>query len=143
MSKRAPSPIRRLIDRWRARATSAEHEHQLPRQARLIRGLLAELEDAIQAEIDQLLTSTQAEAFSNVHRDTLRRTVENRGAPYRPAYRAGDLPVKRGAPDMSRLPRVLQLMTERTTGSDTSSDDARREQIRQQARETARRSRIA
>lgn len=137
------SPIQQLIDRWRARATSAEHELHLPRRAKVIRSLIAELEEAIQAELDQLLTSAEAEAFSNTHRDTLRRTVENRGEPYRPAYRAGDLPVKRGAPDMSRLPRGLQLMTERTTGSDTGCDDARREQIRQQARETARRSRIA
>lgn len=134
-----PSPIERFFDRWRAQASNAENELQLPQVAALIRRLLAELEEAIKEEIDRPLTSAQAETFSNVHRDTLRRTVENRGEPYRPAYRAGDLPVKRGAPSISRLTRILQLMTEKAAGS----DDARREQIRQQARETARRSRIA
>jgi hypothetical protein len=134
-----PSPIEQFFDRWRAQASNAENELQLPQVAALIRRLLAELEEAIKAEIDRPLTSAQAETFSNVHRDTLRRTVENRGEPYRPAYRAGDLPVKRGAPSISRLTRILQLMTEKAAGS----DDARREQIRQQARETARRSRIA
>ncbi|MEW5926416.1 MAG: hypothetical protein AB1941_02910 [Gemmatimonadota bacterium] len=134
-----PSPIEQFFDRWRAQASNAENELQLPQVAALIRRLLAELEEAIKAEIDRPLTSAQAETFSNVHRDTLRRTVENRGEPYRPAYRAGDLPVKRGAPSISRLTRILQLMTEKAAGS----DDARREQIRQQARDTARRSRIA
>lgn len=134
-----PSPIEQFVDRWRAQASNAENELQLPQVAALIRRLLAELEEAIKEEIDRPLTSAQAETFSNVHRDTLRRTVENRGEPYRPAYRAGDLPVKRGAPSISRLTRILQLMTEKAAGS----DDARREQIRQQARETARRSHIA
>jgi hypothetical protein len=134
-----PSPIEQFFDRWRAQASNAENELQLPQVAALIRRLLAELEEAIKEEIDRPLTSAQAETFSNIHRDTLRRTVENRGEPYRPAYRAGDLPVKRGAPSISRLTRILQLMTEKAAGS----DDARREQIRQQARETARRSRIA
>lgn len=139
MPNPVPSPIEQLIDDWQNLARLAEIQLRDPDKAALIRRLLAELEEAIKAEIDRPLTSAQAETFSNVHRDTLRRTVENRGEPYRPAYRAGDLPVKRGAPSISRLPRILQLMTEKAAGS----DDARREQIRQQARETARRSRIA
>lgn len=134
-----PSPIEQLIEDWQSLARLAEIQLRDSHKAEMIRSMVAQLQEAIQAELDRLLASEDAEAFSHTTRDTLRRTVENRGAPYRPAYRAGDLPVKRGAPSISRLPRILQLMTEKVAGG----DDARREQIRQQARETARRSHIA
>jgi hypothetical protein len=139
MRNSLPSPIEQLIEGWQNLARLAEIQLRDPDKAEMIRSMVAQLQEAIQAEIDRPLNNEEAEQFSNTSRDTLRRTVENRGEPYRPAYRAGDLPVKRGAPSISRLTRILQLMTEKAAGS----DDARREQIRQHARETARRSHIA
>ncbi|HET9965563.1 MAG TPA: hypothetical protein VFQ10_09230 [Rubrobacter sp.] len=139
MNTKVPSKIRQLIERWHARVRSAEDELQDHRMGGVIRRMVTELEEAIQAELDEFLDADEAAAFSGLGKDQLRRTIPNRGSKYRPRYRKGDLPTKASAPDESRLPRILQLATE----VPDSAEESRREQIRQQARETARQVRRA
>lgn len=139
MATKYPSPIDRLLDRWRTLARIAGEDLHDERTARLFRTAVQELEEALQAVLDELLDAHEAEDFSGHGADNLRRTMVNHGRPYAPRYRIADLPLKPRKGQGSPLPRILLLAAEAEAGP----EDHRREQIRRQARETARQRRLA
>ncbi len=88
---------------WRTRAE--ELRPYAPPAAEAWARAAAELEDALHAAADELLSPTEAAEVSGLSERTLRDhrargLLEDRGTPGRPRYRRGDLP-RRGKADQA------------------------------------------
>ena len=98
--------LARLLSDWRSRADLLRR-HGAQQAACTAEVLAAELDRALQAHDDELLTLTEAAAASGYSRDHLGRLLHegkmpNAGRPGAPRIRRGDVPVK--ARTLSRDP---------------------------------------
>jgi hypothetical protein len=87
---------------WRAEADTVTQRYGDDRLARLFRMVAAELEEAIRATQDELLTLDEAAAVSGYTESHLRhlvaaKTIPNAGRKGAPRIRRGDLPIKPGS----------------------------------------------
>lgn len=98
-------PVDELLDRWRADAAT-QGRYADTRGVEITRLHIAELESALAAEQDELITRAAATKEFDVHADTLTRLVRQRkltnyGKTNAPLYRRGEL-VAIGLPLLNR-----------------------------------------
>lgn len=96
-SSGAPRPFD-LVSAWRRQAVQYEHDG-MGGAARLLHRVAGELEEAIRAEADTLLSLTDAARLSGYAADSLGRMVRtgrltNYGRKHSPKLRIGDLPLR-------------------------------------------------
>lgn len=92
-----------LARQWRSRAEDLRRWAAAEGPASAYERAAAELEEALDAAANELLSPTEAARVSGLSERTLRDrrargALTDHGAPGRPLYRRGDLPVREGAP---------------------------------------------
>lgn len=115
-----------LVPRWRAHAADLRRYGAAP-VATTLEEAAVELEAALRAEADELLTLAQAATASGYSRDQLRRLVRNGTLPdfgrkYAPRFRRADLPLKAGTLITSPLSGKLVSARRQTVRASIRSD---------------------